>query len=48
MTARRLAGEAGTSTMAVYTYFGGMEEVRGAVRQEGFARLAADLDATPT
>ncbi|MFB9531903.1 TetR/AcrR family transcriptional regulator [Nonomuraea roseola] len=48
LTARRLAGEAGTSTMAVYTYFGGMEEVRGAVRKEGFARLAADLDATPT
>jgi AcrR family transcriptional regulator len=45
LTARRLAGEAGTSTMAVYTYFGSMEEVRGAVRREGFARLAADLDA---
>jgi AcrR family transcriptional regulator len=29
--------------MAVYTYFGGMDEVRQAVRREGFARLAAHL-----
>jgi AcrR family transcriptional regulator len=49
LTARRLATEAGTSTMAVYTRFGGMEEVRDAVRAEGFARLSAALDAvTPT
>lgn len=46
LTTRRLAAEAGTSTMAVYTRFGGMEEVRDAVRAEGFARLAAALDAT--
>lgn len=45
LTTRRLAAEAGTSTTAVYTRFGGMDEVRGAVRQEGFARLAAALDA---
>jgi AcrR family transcriptional regulator len=45
LTARRLATEAGTSTMAVYTRFGGMDEVRDAVRAEGFARLSASLDA---
>ncbi|MBF8184730.1 TetR/AcrR family transcriptional regulator [Nonomuraea sp. K274] len=47
LTTRRLANEAGTSTMAVYTYFGGMDEVWHAVRREGFARLVARLDATP-
>jgi AcrR family transcriptional regulator len=39
LSARRLAAEAGCSTMAVYTHFGGMN---GLVRQmvhEGFARL---------
>lgn len=45
LTTRRLATEVGTSTMAVYTYFGSMDEVRRAVRQDGFARLGADLDA---
>ena len=38
---RRVAEEVGTSTMAIYTHFGGMPELRRAVRQEGFARLAA-------
>src|SRR5438067_961432 len=38
---RRVAEEVGTSTMAIYTYFGGMPELRRAVRQEGFSRLAA-------
>lgn len=47
LTTRRLATEVGTSTMAVYTYFGGMDEVRQAVRGEGFARLAVHLDAAP-
>jgi AcrR family transcriptional regulator len=39
LSTRRLAADAGSSTMAVYTYFGGM---RGLVREmvhEGFARL---------
>ena len=45
LTSRRLATEAGTSTMAVYTYFGGMAELRRELRREGFARLAAHLDA---
>lgn len=44
LTTRRLAAEVGTSTMAVYTHFGSMEEVRLAVRRDGFARLEADLD----
>ncbi|WP_460515117.1 TetR/AcrR family transcriptional regulator [Flindersiella endophytica] len=47
LTARRLATEVGASTMAVYTHFGSMDEVHRAVRREGFARLAADLDAVP-
>jgi AcrR family transcriptional regulator len=33
--------------MAVYTHFGSMDEVRRAVRRDGFARLEADLDAVP-
>src|SRR5437764_14897109 len=41
LTLRRVAEEVGTSTMAIYTYFGGMPELRRAVRQEGFSRLAA-------
>jgi AcrR family transcriptional regulator len=43
LTLRRVADEVGTSTMAIYTHFGGMPELRRAVRQEGFARLAAHL-----
>jgi AcrR family transcriptional regulator len=39
LTTRRLAAEMGTSTMAVYTHFGSMEELRRAVREEGFNRL---------
>ena len=43
LTLRRLAAEVGTSTMAIYTHFGGMEPLRRAIREEGFARLAARL-----
>jgi AcrR family transcriptional regulator len=39
LTLRRLAKEVGTSTMAVYTHFGSMEELRREVRREGCARL---------
>ena len=42
-SARRLAAEVGTSTSAVYTHFGGMEELRSAVRKVGFERLAQFL-----
>ena len=43
LTTRRLATEVGTSTMAVYTYFSGMKELRLALRVEGFDRLAGYL-----
>jgi AcrR family transcriptional regulator len=45
LTLRRLAGEVGTSTMAVYTHFGGMRGLRRALRREGFVRLSARLTA---
>lgn len=41
LSARRLAREAGTSTMAVYTHFGGMGALVGEVAIEGFRRLIA-------
>jgi len=47
LTVRRLAGEVGTSTMAIYTQFGGMEELRRAVRMEGYLRLARHLASVP-
>jgi len=40
---RKLVNGTGLSTMAVYTYFDGMPGLLGAVRQEGFIRLAAGL-----
>ena len=43
LTIRRLAAEVGTSTMAVYTHFGSMDDLRHEVRREGFARLAAHM-----
>jgi AcrR family transcriptional regulator len=43
LTLRRVADAVGTSTMAIYTHFGGMPELRHAVRQEGFSRLAAHM-----
>src|SRR6187431_3546437 len=39
LTARRVAKEAGTSTMAVYTYFGGMPALVRQIVTEGFTRL---------
>jgi AcrR family transcriptional regulator len=44
LTIRRLAKEVGTSTMAVYTHFGNMEELRREVRREGFERLRSRLE----
>jgi len=41
LSARRLARDTGTSTMAVYTHFGGMPALVRAVVAEGFARLYA-------
>ncbi|RSM62015.1 TetR/AcrR family transcriptional regulator [Actinoplanes sp. ATCC 53533] len=48
LTSRRLAAEVGSSTMAVFSRFQNMAEVRRAVREEGFARLDARLDTLPT
>jgi AcrR family transcriptional regulator len=48
LSTRRLASEVGTSTMAVYTHFGGMDELRRAVREEGFQRLMSYLESVPT
>ena len=39
LSTRRLATEVGTSTTAVYTHFGGMDDLVRAVAHEGFARL---------
>jgi AcrR family transcriptional regulator len=44
LSIRRLATEVGVSTMAVYTHFGGKDELLRAVVLEGFARLAAHLE----
>lgn len=44
---RALVAGTGMSTMAVYTYFGGMDGLWRAVRQEGFSRLAAELATVP-
>ena len=48
LTLRRLAHEVGTSTMAIYTHFGGMTELRREIRREGFARLGARQAAVAT
>jgi AcrR family transcriptional regulator len=47
LTSRRLAAEAGTSTMAVFSRFENMTDLRRAVRAEAFGRLEAHLDALP-
>jgi AcrR family transcriptional regulator len=39
LTTRRVAATVGTSTSAVYTYFGGMDDLVRALVHEGFARL---------
>ena len=48
LSVRRLATEAGTSTMAVYTHFGGMGAVVDAVATEGFQRLIDHVDTVET
>jgi AcrR family transcriptional regulator len=47
LSTRRLATAVGTSTMAVYTHFGGLPQLVRAIVGEGFARLAAHLEAVP-
>jgi len=43
LTLRRLAKDVGTSTMAIYTHFGSMDDLRREVRREGFANLSSYL-----
>jgi AcrR family transcriptional regulator len=43
LSARKLAAETGTSTMAVYTHFGGMTDVIEAIAREAFARFTRAL-----
>jgi AcrR family transcriptional regulator len=47
MQARRLAAEAGVSTMAVYTHFGGMRELIKELAREGFVRFDRRLEQAP-
>jgi AcrR family transcriptional regulator len=47
LQARRLAAEIGASTQAIYTLFGGMPGVFGALVADGFARFAAHVAAAP-
>jgi AcrR family transcriptional regulator len=47
LSLRKLASAVGTSTMAVYTHFGGMDELRREVRREGFVRLREHMSAVP-
>jgi AcrR family transcriptional regulator len=44
VSARRVASEAGASTMAVYTHYGSMDQLLAAVRREGFHRFGLELD----
>ncbi|MFV9635505.1 TetR/AcrR family transcriptional regulator [Mycobacterium neumannii] len=49
LSARKLAAETGTSTMAVYTHFGGMAGLVDAIAGESFARFTRALtEVTPT
>jgi AcrR family transcriptional regulator len=48
ITLRSLVAGTGVSTMAVYTYFGGMDGMWKALRQEGFTRLEARFATVPT
>jgi AcrR family transcriptional regulator len=43
LSARKLAAETGTSTMAVYTHFGGMNGVVDAIAREAFVRFTRAL-----
>ena len=43
LSARKLAAETGTSTMAVYTHFGGMAGVVDAIAREAFVRFTRAL-----
>ena len=46
-TLRRVASEAGTTTMAIYTHFGSMDELKREVRRKGYGALAGAMAAAP-
>ena len=48
LTVRRIAAEAGCSTMGVYSRFGGKDGIVEALFVEGFQGLAAAMDAVPS
>src|SRR3984885_5498828 len=45
---RKIASAAGTSTMAVYTYFGGMPGLIAAIAEEGLRQFDAAMTMPPT
>jgi AcrR family transcriptional regulator len=47
LSARKLAAETGTSTMAVYTHFGGMTGLIDAIAREAFTRFTQALTDVP-
>lgn len=47
LTMRRIATEAGCSTMVLYKHFGSKDAIAAALYLEGFARLKRHLDAVP-
>ena len=47
LTMRRIAAEAGCSTMVLYKHFGSKDAIAAALYREGFARLKRHLDAVP-
>jgi AcrR family transcriptional regulator len=47
LTVRRIAGEAGMSTMNVYSRFGGKDGVIDELYTDGYRRLVAAIDAVP-
>ena len=47
LTVRRIAGEAGMSTMNVYSRFGGKDGVIDELYADGYRRLVAEIDAVP-
>lgn len=48
VSARRVAADANTSTMAVYTHFGSMDDLLAEVWREGFRRFGAALEEPTT
>src|SRR6187455_1197704 len=47
LTVRRIAGEAGMSTMNVYSRFGGKDGVIDELYADGYRRLVAEIDSVP-